>query len=145
MEGLPREILDMICSYVLASDIMALHRTSQNLFEKVPLNNAFWRTRLDDGTLLPYIWDLDTKSIEERHLESNLTSNGTNWDWRGIAKILATGNFPASPQGQELDDVPLGLWNRSRIWNIVQEAFEKQILSQADNSRKDSVAEAQPT
>jgi hypothetical protein len=134
IERLPTELLDAICTYLSTQSVVKLHRSSKALVMRVPLDNTFWRDRLRRGTLHPHIWDLDTKQIETLREESNITFSATGWDWRTAAKLLATTQFPVTGRDSRLDDMPLGFWNRCRIWSIIEEALNKE--SGASSSRE---------
>lgn len=123
IERLPAELLDVICSYLEPQSVIKLHRTSQLMASKVLLDNSFWRDSLRGGSLHPHIWDLDTQLIETLRDESNITFSATGWDWRSVAKLLAMKQFPVTGRDSRLDSMPLGLWNRCRIWSIIEDAL----------------------
>jgi hypothetical protein len=143
IELLPTELFDAICTYLSTQSVVKLHRSSKALAMNVLLDNTFWRDRLRRGTLHPHIWDLDTKQIETLRKESNIAFSATGWDWRTVAKLLAVQRFG---RDSSLDDMPLGFWNRCRIWTIIEEALNEEALtneSSTSSSREriDSVAE----
>ncbi|KAF2828954.1 hypothetical protein CC86DRAFT_392220 [Ophiobolus disseminans] len=123
IERLPTELFDIIRTYLPPKSVIKLHRTSKTLATKVPLHNAFWRDGLHDGSLHPHIWDLDIKRIETFRQESNITFSASDWDWRSVAKLLAMKRFPVTGRDARLDDMPLGFWNRCRIWSVIEEAL----------------------
>lgn len=137
LEALPTELLDSICSYLMPQTVIALHRTSKALAINVSLDNSFWRDSLRNGSLLPHIWDLDTRKIERFREESNVTVSAAGWDWRSIAYLLATKQFPIAERDPRLDSIPLGLWNRGRIWSIVEEALDDEVVRGSSNNRSD--------
>jgi hypothetical protein len=127
LECLPTELLDEICGYLPIHSIIALHRTSKALAIQIPLDTAFWRNSLRDGSLHPHIWDIDTKWIEKQlpePPESRLDATAS-WDWKGAAKLLAMKRFPVSGRDPRLVDVPSGFWNRCRLWATVEEALQE--------------------
>jgi hypothetical protein len=128
LERLPTELLDTVCSYLPIQSVIALHRTSIALAIQIPLDTAFWRNGLRDGSLHPHIWNLDTKWIEQQLLEAHdeRLDQTSFWDWRSVAKLLATKRFPISGQNSRLVDVPNGFWNRCRIWATMEEALQEQ-------------------
>jgi hypothetical protein len=128
IERLPAELLDAVCSYLPVRSVIALHRTSKILAIQIPLDAAFWRNSLRDGSLHPHIWDLDTKWIEQHLPKSHVASLGPteSWDWKCAAQLLATKRFPVSGRDARLVDVPNGFWNRCRIWATVEEALQEQ-------------------
>jgi hypothetical protein len=138
LEALPTELLDAICSYLPAQSVIALHRTCKTLSIKLPLDNSFWRDSLRSGSLHPHIWDLDTKQIEQFRQESNVTFSSAGWDWRSVAQLLATKQFPIAERDPRLDGMPLGLWNRCRIWSIIEEALDAELVRATLKNRSDS-------
>jgi hypothetical protein len=130
IERLPTELLDAICGYLPTQSAIKLHRTSKTMALKLTLDNAFWRDSIRSGSLHPQVWGLDTKAIETLRQQSNVIFSVADWDWRSVAKLLATKQFPVTGLDPRLTDMPLGLWNRCRIWSIVErtldfEYFEK--------------------
>jgi hypothetical protein len=128
LERLPKELLDAVCSYLPIKAVIALHRTSKALGLRIPLDSAFWRDCLRDGNLHPHIWDLETKRIEQ-YLSTQraaLLDTTAYWDWKSAAKLLSVKRFPTSGCDERLRDMPDGLWNRCRIWAIIEEALENQ-------------------
>jgi hypothetical protein len=123
IEKLPAELLDAVCSYLPPQSVIKLHRTSSLMASKIPLDNAFWRDSLRGGSLHPHIWDLDIKQIETLRQKSNVTFSAAGWDWRSAAKLLAMKRFPVTGRDSRLDNMPLGLWNRCRIWSIIEDAL----------------------
>ena len=138
LERLPSELFDAICSYLPAQSVIKLHRTSKVLSLKVPLDNAFWREGLRGGTLHPHIWDLDTRQIETLRQNSKITFSATGWDWRSVAKLLAMKRYPTAGRDARLDDMPLGFWNRCRIWSNIEEAISHELKRPFVKRRSDS-------
>lgn len=128
IEALPIEILDAICRFLPSQSVIKLHRASKTMATKVQLDNAFWRNSLRTGCLHAHIWDIDTRRIETLRQESNIIFSTEGWDWRSVAKLLATKKVPISGRDPRLDDMPPGLWNRSRIWAIVERALDFEYL-----------------
>lgn len=117
LERLPIELLDHICSYLPARSVIALNRSSKALAQKVPLDDPFWRRSLMNGTLLPHIWDLNGEDLSE-------SAHETTRNWNRVAQLLSQRKFPISGLDPRLRDIPDALWNRCRIWSIVEEAVE---------------------
>jgi hypothetical protein len=138
IERLPTELLDAICDYLPTHSIIKLHRISKLLAIKLPLDNAFWRDSLRAGSLHPHIWGLDTKRIEALREESNITFSAAGWDWRSVAKLLSMKQFPTNGRDSRLDNLPLGLWNRCRIWSIIERALDPEFLGTPKRARSDS-------
>lgn len=91
---------------------------------KVPLDNHFWRTTIMNGSALPYLWDLDVEVLEEQRRVHSVTSTdqGGMWDWKSVGQLLAKKYFPLKSSNLQTLDLPNGVWNRRRIWSIVEEA-----------------------
>jgi hypothetical protein len=138
IERLPNELLDTICNYLPTESVIKLHRTSKIMARKLRLDNAFWRDHLRNGRLHPHIWNLDTKGIEVLRQESNMRLSVVEWDWKTVAKLLATKRFPITGCDPRLDNIPLGLWNRCRIWSTIERAFEHDYLRKRIRGRSDS-------
>ena len=135
LERLPTELLDVVCSYLPIQSVIALHCTSKMLALQIPLDSAFWRDSLRDGSLHPHVWDLDTKWIEQ-HLttpHAALLDPTACWDWKFAAKLLAKKRFRVSGCDKRLLDVPDGLWNRCRIWATIEEALGEQERERSEN------------
>ncbi|KAF2855798.1 hypothetical protein T440DRAFT_536007 [Plenodomus tracheiphilus IPT5] len=125
LEGFPPELVDLICDYLSARSVVALHRTSKALAMKTPMNNKFWRDSLRDGSLHPHLWDLDTKWIEHGLQQSRprFLDPTAAFDWKGVAQILFAASLANSDRDPRMKDLPHHLWNRCRIWNIIKEAL----------------------
>jgi hypothetical protein len=105
---------------------------------KLSLDDAFWRDSLRAGSLHPHIWGLHTKAIETLRQESNIIDSVADWDWRSVAKLLATKQIPMIGRDPRLTDMPLGLWNRCRIWSILERALVFEYFGQHSRDRSDS-------
>jgi hypothetical protein len=105
---------------------------------KLQLDNAFWRDSLRAGSLHPHIWGLNTRGIETLRQKSNVDSSIADWDWRSVAKLLATKQFPVTGQDPILEDMPLGLWNRCRIWTLIERTLRLNYLDKPMRNRSDS-------
>lgn len=121
LERLPPELLDQICNYLPATSVITLHRVSKTVAHNVPLDNTFWRDSLLNGSLLPHIWDFDRAELGTPAFE-------TFSDWKNVAKLLAERRFPISGRDRRLENIPNGLWNRCRIWSIMEEAINLYFL-----------------
>lgn len=133
------------------TEILRLLRCSKNLHWRVAAPQSVWRDELIAGTLVDYLWDLDSEACLAKDGESI-------WDWRSLAKALsephilytALGHalnvmlsrqhsdrkinienltilerrsleFSRSKSGERFADAPLGLQNRCRIVRIVND------------------------
>lgn len=121
LERLPVELLEIISDYLPIESVLALHRTSKTLALLVPLDDSFCRKQLIKGTLHPHIWDLDTMELQKQQNESQ----ETHWDWRSTTQLLTPSSFSIKDRDSRLSKLPDGLWNRGRIWTILEEALHK--------------------
>ena len=111
LESLPGEIIDYVTYHLPARSTLALHCSSKILSNKVQLDDRFWRSRLCDGNLLLYIWDMNEQELKQR------ISGCSEWDWKALIRNFAT-NFS---EGRQSCTAPSGLWNRRRILNRIEE------------------------
>lgn len=74
----------------------------------------YWRQALQTGTLLPWLSDLDPKIVAKK--EASLPA-GEEWNWELLVRQLAQSDL-YEPR-KVLEDLPLGLRNRRRIWRLV--------------------------
>ncbi|KAF2630999.1 hypothetical protein BU25DRAFT_418650 [Macroventuria anomochaeta] len=143
LERLPIELLDQISTHFSAHTALSLHRTSRTLAMKVPLDNNFWRKSIMSGNALPYLWDIDTDELDKRRQE-HLTASAdpdAAWDWEVVGHLLATRHFPLKSLDPRIVDLPNGLWNRRRIWSIVEEAYRRDISKTLTRDRNASALE----
>lgn len=119
MEALPCEILERITELLSPHAVMSLRQASRSLALKVPLDGRFWRRHLCSGSLLPYLWDLDEEQLKQllQHTPTELPR-----DWRGLARLFRTEECLKWGQEPLSGEIPGGLWNRCRIWSIIEEA-----------------------
>ena len=141
IERLPTELLDHISTYLSANAALSLHLTSKTLATKVPLDNNFWRESIMSGSALPVLWDLDVEELGKRrqNLADNPRSADAAWDWRAVGQLLATKRYPLKSSDPCYADLPNGLWNRQRIWSIVEQACRHDLLKNSIGDRYDSV------
>lgn len=133
LERLPAELFDQISSYLPVHSVISLHRTSKALAIKNPLDNNFWRNRLFDGSLVSHLWDLDMKKMEYQQ--------DSEPDWKNVAQLLMSRKLPTKSHDLRLENIPTGLWNRCRIWSIVEEAYAEYCPDVAPKNRSDSAVE----
>lgn len=143
IERLPNELLDQISSHLTAYSALALRQTSRTLATKVPLDNNFWRNSILGGNALPYLWDLDVYELEKRRQEHSGSSPSLDatWDWKAVGQLLAAKQFPLNSSDQRIVDLPNGLWNRQRIWSIIEEAYQRGSSKTSIGDGNDSVLE----
>jgi hypothetical protein len=135
---LPVELLDYISDYLPVESVIAIHRTSKTLALKVPLDDSFCRKGLIKGTLHPHLWDLDTEELQK---QQNQCAKSVSWDWRSVAQLLASKRFLAIGRDARLAKLPNGLWNRGRIWGILEEALNQDYPPSSQHTRKVSAGD----
>jgi hypothetical protein len=138
IERLPTELLDIICTYLPTQSVIKLHRVSKSLATNLPLDNAFWCNSLRVGSLHPHIWGVDTQAIQKLCQKSNVILSADDWNWRSAAKLLSMKQFPIIERDPRLDSLPLGLWNRCRIWNTIETYLDLSVLEMLMLTRSDS-------
>jgi hypothetical protein len=119
LELLPSELLERITEHLPPLSTLSLRQASRSLALKIPLDDRFWRRHLCSGNLLPCLWDLDETELKQL-LQS--TPSEQPWDWQRLACVLRSDQFQQWGQDPLPKDVPVGLWNRYRIWSILNEA-----------------------
>lgn len=77
------------------------------------LPHDWWLQALLDGKILPWLFDLDTDMIKQKDAEPQ------DWDWEYLVRTLA--QVEAFEPGNTMENAPLGLRNRRRIWRILEE------------------------
>jgi hypothetical protein len=124
LESLPTEIIDQIVSSLPAPSALCARLVSSTLASKIPLNQRFFRERLIEGNLIPYIWDLDQQACRntQRYVPKDEDAD-EYWDWRQLARDLGNvkGIVERDPDDED-DLIPRGFWNRCRLWLTVIEA-----------------------
>lgn len=83
---------------------------------------SHWRQALLDGTLLPWLSDLDPRIVMRKQAE---LQEGDEWNWELLVRQLAQGNL-YEPR-KVLEDLPLGLRNRRRIWRLVGDIMATEV------------------
>jgi hypothetical protein len=119
LEALPCEILERITECLNPDSVMSLRQASRSLALSVPLDDRFWRRNMCSGSLLPYIWDLDEDDMK-RLLQSHPTELPR--DWHGLARVFRPKECLRRGQDPLSGEIPAGLWNRCRIWTMIDEA-----------------------
>ncbi|KAF2186065.1 hypothetical protein K469DRAFT_631451 [Zopfia rhizophila CBS 207.26] len=122
LEALPTELLQRITDFLPTPCILALRSCSKSLATRIPLTQQFFRKELLKGSLVPLAWDLDGTACREKQ-RKGAEGPEDYWDWKALARILADhGTIVA--KDISVTSIPLGFWNRCRIWTIVEEALE---------------------
>lgn len=91
-----------------------------------------WKQAFDE---ISFLWDLNEDILNEKIREAE--SAGTEWDWEKITRQLMTpvtmvgGTSQFDPEPWNYDqvglDVPHGLNNRRRIWQILEEMYPNDV------------------
>jgi hypothetical protein len=45
------------------------------------------------------------------------------WDWKAVGQLLAMKQFPLKSLDARVLNLPNGIWNRRRIWSIIEAAY----------------------
>ncbi|TAQ83383.1 hypothetical protein B7494_g8294 [Chlorociboria aeruginascens] len=148
IDALPAEVLNKIVSHLPISSILSLHRTNRALFNRISLNQTFWRDQLTSNNLVSFLWDLDAVACREK--DSTMLGN-TGWDWKTLARNLRDepfvelalkhrlaqplaidigrghlgfwGDFSENAKSKLKGSPPLGLINRVRIVRVIAQAM----------------------
>lgn len=134
---LPQELQDQITSY-LTDQPLALgcnYVLSQSCWKKAFIS-------------IPFLWDLDAALVSKKSLQH---SKGAEWDWEKLTRqlmnrvdvVIEAGKGPITWSYKKLGlDVPSGLNNRRRIWQIVEDMYPNDVghvhLSLGDESDSES-------
>ncbi|KAF1992692.1 hypothetical protein P154DRAFT_528290 [Amniculicola lignicola CBS 123094] len=124
IEKMPNELLDIITAHLPPLSVVALHRSSRLLSLKVPLDAHFYREYVANGSLFPQVWDLDNEELEDDENEkADFSRLDGLWDWKSVVRLLQKKEFSVYGLGCGLSEaIPLGFWNRCRIWRIIEDA-----------------------
>jgi hypothetical protein len=81
------------------------------------LHSSHWLQGFLGCKLLPYLWDLDARDVQEKLSEKG----ATEWDFERLVRQLAQeGIWEYFGRGQA-DPALLGIRNRRRIWKLVED------------------------
>ncbi|KAI5917299.1 hypothetical protein F4810DRAFT_716604 [Camillea tinctor] len=80
------------------------------------LHNDWWREKLMSGTLIPWLFDLDNTLVDQHSLKYG----HEDWDWERLCRQLAQPDV--FEEGGILYGVSDHLWNRHRIWKVLNAA-----------------------
>ena len=103
-------------------------RSQLPLYRELSLECTFqsppsaWREALAHG-YLPWLWDLEPDAIA--HKEA-CKSPGKEWNWELFVRQLAQVNLH-EPRAV-LEDLPMGLRNRRRIWRLVEDILSQEVI-----------------
>ena len=127
IENLPSELLQHIASYLQTRDTLSLAQTSRMIAANLlgTWDPSFWREELIQGRLLPFFesGDVDINRCR-RYSRDTLQGNSTEWDWKSLAKTLASKTaWILDDDGIVSDELwstlPRGFRNRRRIYEVV--------------------------
>jgi hypothetical protein len=110
-------MLHQISYYLPISSIFALRLTSKTLADQ-----QFWLQRLLCGDLVPHLWDLESERFSAKPSLAKERAQYSEGDWKAVAKLLNKRDAIMMGEGV-MDDAPIGLRSRCRIWRIVEEAL----------------------
>lgn len=117
LECLPREILDLVVSFLPTSSTLRLRRCSKTLISRIVLDQQFWRRQLLDGCVDPYLWELKDVGRDSETPVIPVEKTLGHHDWGNLARKLACSN--QIMRGDEsIPSPPWGLRNRCRIWSL---------------------------
>ena len=67
-----------------------------------------------EGSVLPWLSNLDAEAVREKE-----ESSSTVWNWELLVRQLAQSTI--HEPGKVLENLPMGLRNRRRIWRLVED------------------------
>lgn len=134
IQNMPQELFDRI------SDAMVpFSGEGQKPIPLTPtrvLPNIWWKTMLLSGRLIPWLWDLDEKDVDQFRADNFYTNEPEHfakdkedgfylfdedtWDWELLCRQLAQPNV--LQRGGLLVGMHDELWNRHRIWKLLDAA-----------------------
>ncbi|KAK0615449.1 hypothetical protein DIS24_g11806 [Lasiodiplodia hormozganensis] len=147
LDGMPIDVLRRITSFLPAPATLRLRRCSKALANRIELRQSFWRDGLVAGDLVSFLWDLDAEKCRQKD-RSAAQEEGLQYDWRALARGLRAHKFVqaalrkslarrpvegygigyldfyrsvAAQDGEFETDAPVGLLNRCRIVQVVED------------------------
>jgi hypothetical protein len=131
LEGLPGEVMEKIFENLAPFENPPLQCT-----RLIP--NWYWKKGLMNGSLLPYLWDIDRDFLDDRDMPA------IAWDYERLVRQLAQAGiwefwskFPpktllnrhGSRDYYSADNRPSlsGIRNRRRIWRLVEEMYVRDV------------------
>ena len=86
---------------------------------------SYWLQALSEGSLFAWLWDIETKDLVRKEQSK---SKKQEWDWELLVRALAENDIYENEEViWAMENVPLGLRNRKRIWRLVQDIFSEQV------------------
>ncbi|KAF4454838.1 hypothetical protein F53441_2708 [Fusarium austroafricanum] len=127
--NLPKELVDEVIGHILSGS-MTEHSTDL-------MPQRFWKQIFIQ---IPFLWDLDVEQVEK--FPDFPADRQREWDWEDLVRTLVCG--PRRKQWLECEvcqsssfylwdynhvglDVPPGLTNRRRIWQVLQDMDPKEL------------------
>ncbi|RYO85990.1 hypothetical protein DL764_009075 [Monosporascus ibericus] len=128
---LPRELQDHVVSFLETAEPLPSRCTRL-------LPHEHWKHMLVSGRHLPFLWDVDIAAVE-RYCSSADDNAGTRPDWELLVRSLSQRLVRRGAQDDAVSmgleenyydrgDVPNGLRNRRRIWQLVEEMYVGDVL-----------------
>ncbi|ETS73863.1 hypothetical protein PFICI_14809 [Pestalotiopsis fici W106-1] len=128
--ALPQELQDRIVWFMGSFEGLSPRCTGL-------LPQETWQHILLDGRYLPFLWDLDVPAIE--NFCSSLAARSTEINWELLVRKLSKGVWTNWRHHETLEadlelfcysnmNVPNGLRNRRRIWQLVEEMYVGDVL-----------------
>ncbi|CAG8950201.1 hypothetical protein HYFRA_00008438 [Hymenoscyphus fraxineus] len=105
LETLPIELLHLIISYLPYRSILRLGRVNHFLHNMISADQTIWRNMLIAGSIVPFIFDLNTRACHERDKE--LEGTDTCWDWKLICRWLKEEPFVEEARRLAVLDSPV--------------------------------------
>ncbi|KAK7756932.1 hypothetical protein SLS62_000948 [Diatrype stigma] len=84
----------------------------------------WWREKLFEGNIIPWLWDLNFEEVRRQRIASGVADpdDETGWDWEMLVRKLSQSSVFEENGILHDDRISLGLWNRHRIWTLLDRA-----------------------
>ena len=107
-----------------SSKVSQLPRSSDLSLDCTALSSPnVWCEALTSG-YFPWLWDLEPAIIAHKEASKPLEQE---WNWELLVRQLAQADLH-EPKAV-LEDLPIGLRNRRRIWRIVEDMLSEEVQS----------------
>ncbi|KAF4617008.1 hypothetical protein G7Y89_g15141 [Cudoniella acicularis] len=130
LQDLPMEILHQISSYLPISSVFALRLSSKTLASHLYPDQQFWYKRLLFGTLIPYVWDLNSKDLHAKNAQYTSSKaiqqpdyTDGRWDWKKLAKKLAQKDAIMMADQGTMMNAPIALFEAKMSTDLVARHF----------------------
>jgi hypothetical protein len=100
------------------------------------LSQQFWQNELilGAGGLLPWLWDIDVTKVRDKAQTPCPSGDAFEWNWELLVRQLTgsihldrstekASTWMSTAYQTELRAFPPGLYNRRRIWQLLEEMF----------------------